>query len=73
VSDLLNEKSTHSKGKIIIRLDNINSSNDEVRMKLSAKLKPFKTLCCEGTNNPFYIISKPREISESGNEFVRVY
>jgi hypothetical protein len=40
VGDLLDNKSTATRGKIVIRLDTVNISNDEVRMKLSATLTP---------------------------------
>lgn len=51
----------------------MNVSNDEIRMKLSADLVPISSLCCTGINNPYYLISKVRDASESGREFVRVY
>lgn len=46
VADLLDDKTTMSRGKIVVRLDNVNTSNDEARMKLSANLIPLTTLCC---------------------------
>eukprot|EP00347_Sterkiella_histriomuscorum_P005523 403356292 len=72
VNDLLNDKNTTSRGKIIVRLDNVNQSNDEARMKISANLTPFATLCCAGINNPYYIISRARS-AENMDEFVRIY
>lgn len=47
-------------------------SNDEARMKLSANLVPFATLCCAGINNPYYVISRARS-AENTDEFVRIY
>ena len=40
VGDVLVENNKNSRGKIIIRLDNVKASNDEARMKISAKLVP---------------------------------
>lgn len=68
----MDNKSTASRGKIVVRLDNLNVSNDEARMKISANLVPFQTLCCAGINNPYYIISRARE-AKNPDEFVRVY
>ena len=70
VSDLL-DKNSHTRGKLIVRLDNVNISNDEARMKLSANLVPFATLCCAGINNPNFIISRAR--SHESGDFVRVF
>ena len=72
VSDVTVENNKTSRGKIIVRLDNVNSTNDELRMKLSANLVPFAFLCCGGINNPFYVISRARDINNK-DEFVRVY
>lgn len=72
VSELLDDKNTRSRGKLIVRLDNVNISNDEARMKISSNLIPIATLCCAGINNPYYIISRARS-SENVDEFVRIY
>lgn len=44
--DILNDKSAHSRGKLIVRLDNVSTTNDEARLKLSARLNPLGFLCC---------------------------
>lgn len=72
VTDLLTEKTTKTRGKLVIRLDNVNSSNDEVRIKLNAKLVPQSNLCCAAPNNPYYVLSRARG-QESKEEFVRVF
>jgi hypothetical protein len=61
-----------SRGKIIVRLDNVNISNDELTMKLSAKLEPFSTLCCGGINNPYFVISRALDANRL-DDFVIVY
>lgn len=55
------ENKKASRGKIVVRLDNINYNNDEVRFKLSANLVPFSNVCCGGSNNPYYVISRARD------------
>jgi hypothetical protein len=70
---LKDDKSTHPRGKIVVRIDNIKITNDEARFKLSANLFPFKTLCCDGENHPYYVISRIRDANTSGQDFVRVF
>lgn len=72
VGDLKDDKTTVSRGKIIVRLDNVNDTNDEARMKLSANLIPMAVLCCAGINNPYFVISRARD-HDNKNEFVRVF
>jgi len=45
VADLRDNKSTKGRGKIVVRLDNVNTSNDEVRLRLSARVAS-KNGCC---------------------------
>lgn len=66
------DKTTASRGKIIVRLDNVNTTNDEARMKVSANLIPFAVLCCAGINNPYLVISRSRDANNK-SEFVRIY
>ncbi len=72
LSDLTLENDKKSRGKIIVRLDSVSKNNDEVRMKLSARLTPKATLCCDGINNPYFVISRARDHTNT-SEFVRVY
>lgn len=72
ISNLTLEKSAAQRGKIIIRADALNFTNDEVRFKISARLVAFTNICCHGVNNPYYIISRARS-SQAKDEFVRVY
>lgn len=44
-----------------MRLDNVNSTNDEAKFKISGDLVPMKSLCCAGTNNPYYVILRARD------------
>jgi hypothetical protein len=60
VSDLTQENQSVSRGKIIIRVDNVHFSNDEARFKISANVTPFTTFCCGGINNPYYLFSRAR-------------
>lgn len=55
-----------------MRLDNLNITNDELRMKVSAKLQPFSSLCCGGSNNPYFVISRARDSTGTG-DFLKVY
>ena len=72
MADLTLENSTQSRGKIIVRIDNVNKSNDEIRMKIRARLSPIGVLCCHADNNPYFVISRARD-PNSPNEFVRVF
>lgn len=60
VGDLKDLKSTTSRGKIVVRLDNVNSSNDEARIKVKAGLTAFSS-CCGGLNNPYFVLSRARD------------
>jgi hypothetical protein len=55
-----------------VRLENVDTTNDEARMKVSAKLVPIAVLCCAGTNNPYFVISRARDVSNR-EDFVRIY
>jgi hypothetical protein len=72
VADLVDTKSTASRGKLIIRLDNVAMSNDEVRFKASATLTPMGNFCCAGVNNPYFVFLRTRD-PMSQDDFVRVY
>lgn len=72
VADLLDNKTTASRGKLIVRLDNVNISNDEVRMKVSANLTPQAAMCCASINNPYYLFSRARD-PNCIDDFVRVF
>ena len=71
VADLTQIKGKDSRGKIVIRLDNVNESSDEAKFKFSAKLVPKKGCLCGGVNNPFYVISRARDMNKL-DEFERV-
>ena len=68
----MDNKSTTVRGKIVVRLDNVKVSNDEVRMKLSANLTPIASMCCAGINNPYFIFSRARD-PNNAEDFVRVF
>jgi hypothetical protein len=72
VSDLQSEKSTKHTGKIIVRLEGVNACNDEARIKVSANLQGMGNACCSGVNNPYFIISRARDM-EHKEEFIRVF
>ena len=72
-ADLTNKYKKHSQGKIVIRIDSVYYCNDEMRAKVSAKLPPFKFLCCDGDNNPYFTISKAREHEGKVQDYVIVY
>ena len=55
-----------------MRVDSVKQSNDELRMKISANLQPISSLCCNGVNNPYFVISRARDETNL-TEFVRVY
>ena len=60
------ETKTGKRGNIVIRLDSVSTTNDEVRMKLSSILNPIAFLCCAGVNNPYFVISRARDLLSSG-------
>ena len=55
-----------------MRLDSVNSTNDEARIKLSAALTPFAFLCCGSINDPYFIVSRARS-HENKDDFVRIF
>lgn len=71
MADLKDNKSTRSRGKIVVRLDNVNTTNDEVRLRVSARVQS-KAGCCGTQDNPYYIISRARDVNNH-KDFVRVY
>lgn len=72
LADLTLENNKTSRGKIIVRLDSVNVSNDEIRMKIKATLQPIQSLCCYGVNNPYFIFSRARD-QTTGSDFVRTF
>lgn len=72
LADLNKPGHKQSRGKIVIRIDNVNSCNDELRIKFRAQLQPHATFCCEDENNPYFVISHARD-PMNPTEFVRVY
>ena len=61
LADLNKPGHKQSRGKIVIRTDNVNSCNDELRIKFRARLQPHATFCCEDENNPYFVISHARD------------
>lgn len=72
LADLTQPGHSTSRGKIVIRIDSVNQSNDEVRLKFSARLQPHATFCCEDENNPYFVISRARD-PLNPTEYVRVF
>jgi hypothetical protein len=64
----------NNRGKIVVRLDCVNTCNDDLVFKLKANLVPKTTMgCCNGSNNPYFIISRARENNGQNSEFIKVY
>ena len=62
VADLKLDSGHADRGKIVIRLNCIDTNNDDVIFKFKANLVPKTTMgCCSGTNNPYFIISRARD------------
>ena len=59
-----------SRGKIVIRSDNLQESNDEAMFKCSADLNPLTGLCYPA-NNPFFVISHQTDQGETNT--VKIY
>ena len=64
----------NNRGKIVVRLDCINASNDDLVFKFKANLIPKTTMgCCNGSNNPYSVISRARENNGQNSEYIRVF
>jgi len=62
LADLLLDSGHVDRGKIVVRLNCINSNNDDLIFKVKANLVPKTTMgCCSGTNNPYIVISRARD------------
>ena len=72
VADLEMDSAHTNRGKIVVRLNCVNTNNDDLIFKFKANLIP-KTgfLCCRGSNNPYYVISRARD--STGQDFMRVF
>ena len=69
---ILPKSEVAERGKIIVRADVITKSNDDLFLRVKATLYPFTSMgCCNGTNNPYYVLSRGRP--ENTKEFVRVH
>ena len=65
------DKQKKSRGKIIVRIDNVNETNDEVHIKFQAKLKAKKFCCCDGDNNPYVVFQ--RKSNAESDDFMKVW
>ena len=62
VADLILDSEHTNRGKIVVRLNCINSNNDDIIFKFQANLVPKTVLsCCNGTNNPYFVFSRARD------------
>ena len=62
VADLLLDSGHLDRGKIVVRLNCIDSNNDDVIFKIKANMVPKTSMgCCNGTNNPYFVISRARD------------
>ena len=62
VADLLLDSGHIDRGKIVVRLNCIDSNNDDLIFKFKANLVPKTAFgCCSGTNNPYFVISRARD------------
>ena len=73
MSDLkVPENPQKNRGKIIVRADAVNKSNDEISFFVTGIINNGQAGCLCGADNPYLMISRSRGGDLVANEYIRV-